>query len=265
MAQSPLDQELIYLFFVLILYIFEKKTIFSSLTVCFFLYWRGTFRKLSSTFFFSYSACLSRFFIPLHSICSVWFLKVDPTPCRSIQSVHACTKYTRLHQLVLFSPFYFLNECTDSKLQPSTEYFWSFFFHFYLFFVCQTWRICEPVVWRHLISCLLLCWATKKTTFITNKLFIVFIVFLRDVLLKYPACWTCMVYFFFFLFFFSAWRLFVGWLQHGIHSSFFFRPPHFFGTETKKWQDISQPPSHPPCNPYMCISAVLKCTTSGCH
>lgn len=138
--------------------------------------------------------------------------------------------FPEVHQLALFHHF-ILIQCIDV------------FFFTFSFFVCQTWRIASLPVWRHPISCLLLCWATKDC--IHHNLFIVF---LKRCVIELP----CMLDMYGFFFFLSVLEdvLFVGWLQHGIHTSFFYRPPHFFGTATKKCQDFPTP-----CNLYKCISA----------
>lgn len=138
------------------------------------------------------------------------------------------------------------------KLYPSTICFRSFFT--FLFFVCQTWRIASlpfDATSSHAFACF--CVEQQKTIFITNySLFFFIFIFLRKCKLDFPACWTCMVFFFFMC-------LNMSFLsdEHGIHT-FIYGLLTFLGQQQK-----SDRTSHPPL--HKCISAVLKCTTSGCH
>lgn len=145
-------------------------------------------------------------------------------------------------------------QCTKlSELHPSTICFWSFFF-FYIsfFFVCQTWRIASLPFDATSSHCLFFVLSNKRLY--SLQTIIVF---------KEMSYWTSLhaghVWFFFS---FCAWRF----LSDDSSMAFILHlwPPHFFGTATKKWQDFPPTP-HPPCNLYKCISAVLKCTTSGCQ
>lgn len=168
---------------------------------------------------------------------------------------------SEVHQLALFFHHFTFDLVYRflSNLHPSTVCFWSLFFFFFTFYFClPILEDCEPAVWRHLISCvcLLLCWATKDCTH--YKLFIVF---------KEMCYWTALHagHVWFFSFFFSfllclKMSFFVGWLQHGIHTSFM--ASSLFWDSNKK---VTGLPTPPPCNLYNCISAVLKCTTIGCH
>lgn len=117
-----------------------------------------------------------------------------------------------------------------SKLQ--TGYF--FMFYFYL----PNLENRKPAIWRHLISCVCfsLCWATKMTVLSSQTIHC----------FKEICYWTALhaghVWFYFL--YFCAWRcsLFPPFLYiWSDDSSMSFItpswPPHFFGTNTKKWQD----------------------------
>lgn len=147
----------------------------------------------------------------VHCICNIClyynFLKVDPTLLRSIP---VCTKarsiLCQVHQLSSFS---FEFSLSSSTIEISFKTF--FFFAFCL-------PICGgPVVTSsHTFACF--CVEPQKTELTVWQCGLC------------PACWTCMV-----LFVLED-VLFVGWLQHDIHSSF--KALHFFGASSKKWQDF---------------------------
>lgn len=189
------------------------------------------------------------------------YAAVDYTKCACKHQVYS----SEVHQLALFSSFYVeFSVQILVKTASIDNMFLVFFFYLFFFFCLPNLEDCEPVVWRHLISCVLLVIVLSN-----NRLYSLQTIhcFYRDVLLNCPACWTCMVFVFCFFFSFSVLEdvLFVGWLQHGIHTSFM--ASSLFWDSNKKVTGLPTPPPHtpPPCNLYKCISAVLKCTTIGCH
>lgn len=130
-----------------------------------------------------------------------------------------------------------LIQCTDSYQKCiHRQYVFSFFFFLSPFFIfyfflsaklggLQACRLTPP----HLMRLLVIVWSNKRLYPLqTLHCF------------KEMCYWTALhaghVWFFFLCLKMSY---FVGWLQHGTHTSF--RPPHFFGTETKKWQDFPPP------------------------
>lgn len=189
------------------------------------------------------------------------YAAVDYTKCACKHQVYS----SEVHQLALFSSFYVeFSVQILVKTASIDNMFLVFFFNLFFFFVCQTWRIASlsfDATSSHAF-CLLLCWAT--TDYIHYKLFIVFTEMCYWTALHAGHVW----FLFFFVFFsFSVLEdvLFVGWLQHGIHTSFM--ASSLFWDSNKKVTGLPTPPPHtpPPCNLYKCISAVLKCTTIGCH
>lgn len=158
------------------------------------------------------------------------------------------------HHFSLNSVYRFL-----SNLHPSTICFWSFYY--FALFCLPNLEDCEPAVWRHLISCvcLLMCWATKRLDSSQT-----IHCFYRDLLLN-CTCMLDMYGFFSVLFSFSFLCLKMSLFFSDDSSMAFILhlwPPHFFGTATKKCQDFPPPPHLVNC---VCVSAVLKCTTIGCH
>lgn len=159
---------------------------------------------------------------------------------------------SEVHQLALFCHHFTFNSVYRflSNLHPSTVCFWSFYF-FFLSAKLGGLRACRLTP-PHLMRLLVIVLSNKD--FIHYKLFIVF---------KEMCYWTALhaghVWFFFFLSF-CAWRcpFFVGWLQHGIHTSFM--ASSLFWDSNKKVTGLPTP-----CNLYKCISAALRCTTIGCH
>lgn len=142
--------------------------------------------------------------------------------CQAISSPDTSLKFDVPPPFFFFCLFFIilpLIQCTDScQTCIHRQYVFGLFLPFlFLFFFClPNSEDCEPAVWRHLISCvcLLLCWATKDD--VHYKLFIVF---------KEMCYWTALhaghVWFFCFVFLYVLEDvLFVGWLQHGIHTSF---------------------------------------------
>lgn len=126
-----------------------------------------------------------------------------------------------------------------------------FLVFFYLSFFClPNLEDCEPAVLTppHLIRLLVIVLSNKKTISITN-----YSLFLKRCVIELP----CMLDMYG-IFFLSVLEdvLFVGWLQHGIHSSFM--ASSLFWDSNKKVTGLPTP-----CNLYKCISAVLKCRPSA--
>lgn len=164
------------------------------------------------------------------------YAAVDYTKCACKHQVYS----SEVHQLALFSSFYVEFSVQILVKTASIDNMFLVFFFIFSFFCLPNLEDCEPVVWRHLISCVLLVIVLSN-----NRLYSLQTIhcFYRDVLLNCPACWTCMV--FVFCFFFPFLCLKMSFLSDDSSMAFILHlwPPHFFGTATKKWQDF--PPPHP--------------------
>lgn len=128
-----------------------------------------------------------------------------------------------------------------SKSASINNMFWSFPFPFCL----PNLEDCELAIFRHLISCvcLLLCWATKDNIILKQY----------SLFLKKEICYRIALHaghvWFYFLFFVLEDVL----LSDDSSMAFILHlwPHHFFGTATKKWQDL------PPLA--ICTSAFQLC------
>lgn len=156
------------------------------------------------------------------------------------------------HHFTLNSVYRFL-----SNLHPSTICFGSFCLFFFFFFLSaklgglRACRLTPPHLMRLLVIVL-----SNIRLYSLQTIHCFF---------QEMCYWTALHaghvrFFFLLLFFLSVLEdvLFVGWLQHGIHTSFM--ASSLFWDSNKKVTGLPTPR-----NLYKCISAVLKCTTTGCH
>lgn len=141
-----------------------------------------------------------------------WYLKVNPTWCRSVQK-RACQATSTALESFNVPPFFFSFFCFAfhsvsrflSNLHPSTNTFFDFFcllllllLFFYDF--AKLGGFCEPAVVTppHLMPSLVIVLNNKRRHSLQTIQFFFFFCG-KDVLLDCPACWTCMVCFFSFI------------------------------------------------------------------
>lgn len=148
--------------------------------------------------------------------------------CQAISIPDTSLKFT---VPFFFSPLLYLKFSARIPVWPTSfgsMFLLFFYFYFCTPFVCQTWRIASLPFLRHLISCLLLCWTTKRLYPLQTVH-----CFWRDVLLNCALHAGHVRFFFSFSFFMSFFcRMTPAW-----HSYFIYELLTFLGHATKKWQD----------------------------
>lgn len=147
--------------------------------------------------------------------------------------------YARSIKLINLAPFssFFFEFSVQNPLQPASidNIFFGLFITLPFFVSAKLLEECEPAVWRHLISCLFLCWATKKKRLCSSQ---TVHCFYTDVLLN---C-TCMLDMYGFFCFFLCLKMFPPFCRTPAwHSSFIYGLLTFLGQQQKS--DRTFPPN----------------------